>query len=229
MNNARVPEVPRQLWLGEPQSSLRESVVDLVRSAIVAGEMRPGEIYSVPVLAARFGISGTPVREALLDLAKDGLLDPVRNKGFRVTTLSDEDLDAIYRIRELLEVPSIADVVAAAGPADLVRLRELCRRIEQAAADGDLTAYLAADREFHLSMLRITGNTRLVEIVSSLRSQTRLFGLPPLVAKKALGASAREHRQLLGLLTKRDIDAGQELMRRHLRHIRGSWAGREEA
>jgi DNA-binding GntR family transcriptional regulator len=214
--------------LGDGRSSLRESVADLVRAALVAGDMRPGEVYSVPALAAELGVSGTPVREALLDLAKDGLLEPVRNKGFRVTTLSDEDLDAIYRVRELLEVPSLVDVHATATPADLTRLRAVCRRIEQAAAAGDLSGYLAADRDFHLGMLGLTGNSRLVEIVSSLRSQTRLFGLPPLVAKKALGASAREHRTLLSLLAQDDLPAAQELMSRHLRHTRGSWAGREE-
>jgi DNA-binding GntR family transcriptional regulator len=63
----------------------------------------------------------------------------------------------------------------------------VCRQIEQTAAAGDLAAYLAADRDFHLGMLALASNTRLVEIVSSLRSQTRLLGLPPLVAQKALG------------------------------------------
>ena len=61
---------------------------------------------------------------------------------------------------------------------------------------------LAADRDFHLGMLALASNTRLVGIVSSLRSQTRLLGLPPLVAQKALGGSAREHRTLLGLVAK---------------------------
>jgi len=86
--------------------------------------------------------------------------------------------------------------------ADLSRLRLVCRQIEQTAAAGDLAAYLAADRDFHLGMLALASNTRLVEIVSSLRSQKRLLGLPPLVAQKALGGSAREHRTLLGLVAK---------------------------
>lgn len=66
----------------------------------------------------------------------------------------------------------------------------MCRQIEQTAAAGDLAAYLAADRDFHLGMLALASNTRLVEIVSSL------------VAQKALGGSAREHRTLLGLVAK---------------------------
>ncbi|HSA52260.1 MAG TPA: GntR family transcriptional regulator, partial [Yinghuangia sp.] len=69
--------------LGE-RLSLREQVARAIRAALVAGEMRPGVVYSAPGLATRFGVSATPVREALLDLAKDGLVEPVRNKGFRV-------------------------------------------------------------------------------------------------------------------------------------------------
>lgn len=216
------------LTLPGQAESLRSRVAGLVRSAIIAGEMRPGNIYSVPALAASFGVSGTPVREALLDLAKEGLLEPLRNKGFRVTVLTDEDLDAINRIREMLEVPILADVVAMATADDIRNLAEVADRIEQAAVAGSLPEYLAADREFHLGLIAVTGNERLVEIVSALRSQTRLFGLPPLAARQELGTSAREHHALLAMVAERDAAGAQDLMRQHLGHVRGSWAGRVE-
>jgi DNA-binding transcriptional regulator YhcF (GntR family) len=72
------------------RQSLREQIADALRAALVSGQMRPGLVYSVPVLAERFGISPTPVREAMLDLAKESLVEPVRNKGFRVTELTDK-------------------------------------------------------------------------------------------------------------------------------------------
>src|SRR3954470_11176919 len=75
--------------------SLREQVSHALRAALIAGELRPGVVYSAPVLAAGFGVSATPVREAMLDLAKEGLVEVVRNKGFRVTELSDRDLDEL--------------------------------------------------------------------------------------------------------------------------------------
>jgi DNA-binding GntR family transcriptional regulator len=65
-------------------NSLREQVSHALRAALIAGELRPGVVYSAPVLAAGFGVSATPVREAMLDLAKEGLVEVVRNKGFRV-------------------------------------------------------------------------------------------------------------------------------------------------
>ncbi len=67
--------------LGGRGPSYRERVADALRAALIAGELRPGEVYSAPGLATRFGVSATPVREALLDLAKEGLVDVVPNKG----------------------------------------------------------------------------------------------------------------------------------------------------
>ncbi|MGN6600433.1 MAG: GntR family transcriptional regulator, partial [Actinomycetes bacterium] len=89
------------------RQSLRERAADALRAALVAGEMRPGVTYSAPSLAAQFGVSATPVREAMLGLAKEGLVEAVRNKGFRVTELSDRDLDEITELRSLVEVPTV--------------------------------------------------------------------------------------------------------------------------
>ncbi|MFN0284673.1 MAG: GntR family transcriptional regulator, partial [Kineosporiaceae bacterium] len=85
------------------RSTLRDQVADSLRAAVVAGQMVPGEVYSAPLLADRFGVSATPVREALLDLVRDGLMEPVRNKGFRVTELDAAELDATGDVRLLLE------------------------------------------------------------------------------------------------------------------------------
>jgi len=73
--------------------SLREQVSRALEAALVAGELQPGEIYSAPGLAERFGVSATPVREALLDLVRDGFVEVVRNRGFRVVEMSETDLD----------------------------------------------------------------------------------------------------------------------------------------
>src|SRR5919199_1566442 len=87
-----LPDLP---VLGGRKPSHRERVADALRAALIAGELRPGEVYSAPGLAARFGVSATPVREAMLDLVREGLVDTVPNKGFRVRDLSDRELDEI--------------------------------------------------------------------------------------------------------------------------------------
>lgn len=208
------------------RTSLREQVADALRAAVVSGEMRPGEVYSAPVLAARFGVSATPVREAMLDLAKQGLVESVRNKGFRVTEVSDEDLDQITAIRLLLEPAGSAEAAQQATASDVETLLPLARAIIDAAAEGDLIAYVEADRAFHLRLLRIAGNPRLVDIVADLRAQTRLYGLAALVEHGVLTESASEHLQMCELLAAGDADGMRALVERHVQHVRAEWAGR---
>ena len=90
--------------------SLREQVTRALEAAVVAGELQPGIIYSAPALAERFGVSATPVREAMLDLVGEGMVEPVRNRGFRVVEVSEADLDQISQIRLLIEVPIMGQV-----------------------------------------------------------------------------------------------------------------------
>ena len=84
--------------------SLREQIGSAIRAALITGEMEPGETYSVPVIAEKFGISATPVREAMLDLVKDGILIALPNKGFQVVSTSAETLRELTEIRLLLEI-----------------------------------------------------------------------------------------------------------------------------
>jgi len=206
------------------RQSLREQVANVLRAAIVAGQMRPGVLYSVPTLAERFAVSVTPVREAMLDLAKEGLVDPVRNKGFRVTELADKDLDDITELRALIEVPTVARLAPAITEADVEDLRGLAQAIVDSAVEGDLIRYLEEDRRFHLQLLELAGNPRLVEVVSHLRSQTRLYGLGQLVQQDRLTASAAEHHELLDALLANDSAMAESVMRRHIGHVRGIWA-----
>jgi DNA-binding GntR family transcriptional regulator len=208
--------------------SLREEVAAALRAALIAGEMQPGTVYSAPTLAAKFGVSATPVREAMLDLTKEGLVEVVRNKGFRVTELSDEDLDHITELRALIEIPTVQRLAGVVPAADLAPLRPLADAIVEAARRADLLAYVEADRRFHLDLLALAGNPRIVATVNDLRMRARLYGLGQLAARGSLVASAEEHVELLDLLVAGDADATGALMRRHLGHVRGIWANRPE-
>ncbi|MEU6064008.1 MULTISPECIES: GntR family transcriptional regulator [Streptomyces] len=219
------PELPR---LGGRRSSYRERVAEALRAALIAGELRPGEVYSAPSLAARFGVSATPVREAMLDLAKEGLVDTVPNKGFRVTAVSDKQLDEYTHIRSLIEVPTVVQLAKAADRVSLEALRPAAREIVTAALAGDLIAYVEADTRFHLGLLALAGNAHLVEVVADLRGRSRLYGLTALVEAGSLLASAEEHLELLDALLDRDERAVREIMTRHLGHVRGLWAARAD-
>jgi DNA-binding GntR family transcriptional regulator len=208
--------------------SLREQVTRALEAAIVAGELLPGVIYSAPGLAERFGVSATPVREAMLDLVKEGFVEPLRNRGFRVIEMSDEDLDNIAQIRLLIEVPTISQIASLLTPSRVENLAAAAEVIERAAADGDVLEYLDADRRFHVELISAIGNARLTDLVDRLRRQARLFGLKDLAKSGRLMASAREHRTLLDALRVQDIRAAKNLMRAHIGHTRGLWAGRQD-
>ncbi|MDF5753729.1 GntR family transcriptional regulator [Spongiactinospora sp. TRM90649] len=211
--------------VGERQS-LREQVGHALRVALITGEMRPGKVYSAPVLAAHFGVSATPVREAMLDLAKEGLVEAVRNKGFRVTELSERDLDELTHIRQLIEVPTVAGLADPAREAEFEALRPLAEEIVTAAERGDLLEYVAVDLRFHVELLSLAGNSHLVSVVRDLRNRARLYGLDALYRKGALADSAREHVWILDALGRGDSTEAEALMSRHIQHVRGIWADR---
>ncbi|GAA3094781.1 GntR family transcriptional regulator [Nonomuraea salmonea] len=209
--------------VGERQS-LREQVAHALRAALITGEMRPGVVYSAPVLAAQFGVSATPVREAMLDLAKEGLVEAVRNKGFRVTELSDRDLDELTEIRQLIEVPTVSRLADSSRAEEFERLRPIAEEIVSASERGDLLAYVDADLRFHVELLSLSGNTHLVSVVRDLRNRARLYGLSQLSERGTLTDSAREHLQLLDALKSGDGKAVGHLMAEHIGHVRGIWA-----
>jgi DNA-binding GntR family transcriptional regulator len=213
--------------IGE-RTSLRERVAESLRAALVSGRMVPGTTYSIPALAEQFGVSATPVREAMLDLVNEGIMSAVPNKGFRVVELSDAELDQITELRRLLEVPTVGDLAGAIDRAAVRRLRALADAVSDAARRGDVVGYVEADRELHLALLAEAGNPRLVEMVGRLRDQSRLYGLEQLAAEGVLVDSATEHMRLIDALESGDRRAAERVMAHHLDHVRGIWASRRE-
>ena len=148
---------------------------DRLRTAIVTGELTEGELVSAPTLGQALGVSATPVREAMMDLVREGLVETVKNKGFRITSMSDKDLDDLAQIRMLLEPPAIrmvAQNIPEEAFAELTKLADACLR---AAEREDLGEYLRGDREFHALLLAYTGNPQLVDLATSLRRRCLLY------------------------------------------------------
>ncbi|MEQ3550226.1 GntR family transcriptional regulator [Pseudonocardia nematodicida] len=209
------------------EGSLRAQVTEAIRAALISGRMRPGTLYSAPVLAEMLGVSATPVREAMLDLAKEGLVQVARNKGFLVTAVSERQLDEMAATRLLLEVPTMGAVAESYGPAmddELTRLRDVARDLESAAENDELIAYMRLDTEFHARFLALHGNSEIVSIVRQLRGRSRLYGLEALARSGRLVQTTREHMRMIDLAVARDRAGLEELTRTHLTHTRTTWA-----
>lgn len=209
------------------RSSIREDVVEELRAALISGRMKPGEVYSAPELAEQFGVSATPVREAMLELVREDMVEVVRNKGFRVRELSETELDELVEMRLLLEVPTmgrVATAYTAAMDPTLDHLAELARKIEQAAVDRDLVEYIRLDTELHTGFLALAGNAALVRTVRDLRGRSRLYGLSRLAETGQLVTTVREHTLMIESARARDAREIERLTTLHIGRVRTVWA-----
>jgi DNA-binding GntR family transcriptional regulator len=206
-----------------PADSLRVQVGRALRTAVITGEMVPDVVYSVPALAELYGVSATPVREAVLDLVSDGLLHTVRNKGFRVVDVTHEELVQLAEVRLMLEAPAMRRVAETAKDEDLRRLTPAADAIIAAAADGAIADYLEQDNAFHLGAIRLLGNPVLVDVVANLRSRARLRGLNRELSTGRLQHSAAQHHEILEALLAHDPDRTETLVQSHIQHTREEW------
>ena len=208
------------------QTNLRDQALALIKLRLVSGDLAPGQIYSASSLATELGVSNSPVREAMLTLVNQGLMETVRNRGFRVLPMSEKDRRNIYELRLLIEVPSMARLAALK---DKVAARkgefaQLAADIVRCARKGDIVGYLHADRGFHLGLLSILENDQLTGIVENLRDQSRQYGLKGLSRRGLLTASAEEHQPILDAILAGDRKLVVKLMTAHLDHLVGDWA-----
>ena len=208
--------------------SLRARVTEVLREAMVAGQLEPGRLYSAPMLAAMLGVSATPVREAMIDLDREGLVETIRYRGYRVIDVDDRALDEMVELRALIEVPTVGRVARTATPEQVRDLRPLAEATVTAAEEGRFQEFIAADTTFHLRLLALAGNRQIVDDVKRLRGMARLSGLRRLHEAGRLVQTAREHHDLLDRVAAGDAASTEEIMRRHLQHVRGVWAGLPE-
>ncbi|MFI0235317.1 GntR family transcriptional regulator [Streptomyces sp. NPDC016845] len=191
------------------RTSVRRQVLDALRSALLSGELAPGEVYSAPALGERFGVSATPVREAMQQLAQEGAVEVVPNRGFRVAERSARERAELSEVRGLIEAPVVLRL-ARTLPADRwASLRPAAEATVAAAACGELALYVDADRAFHRALLSLAGNEQLVRIADDLRRRMVWAGCD-------LRADAAQHVALLDALEEQDLAGAEHLVRRHL-------------
>lgn len=185
------------------RSSVRGQVLDALRAALVSGELKPGEVYSAPALGERFGVSATPVREAMQQLALEGAVEVVPNRGFRIVVRDARALAELAEVRALLEVPVILRLARAVPAERWAQLRPLAEATVRAAASGCRATYAEADRAFHRAVLALAGNEQLVRVADDLHRRVQW---PPAGAPTDLLADASAHVTLLDALVAGDVE-----------------------
>jgi DNA-binding GntR family transcriptional regulator len=196
--------------------NLREQVVQHVRAEIISGQTAPGTMYSVPGLAEDLGVSTTPVREALLELARNGLIEPVRNRGFKVLEPTLDELKELFEVRELLEVRAAA-LLALRAPKKLDDLVRLADDIRDAVKADDVAGYLETDRRFHHAFIAASGNALLCEMAMTARDKMRLYGISSRAGRDRQAASVPEHYKLIELAVAGNVKSIKALVKQHIR------------
>src|SRR6185369_6177763 len=147
-------------------TALYQEVAERLRQRIFNHELTPGTWIDEQKLAEQYGISRTPLREALKVLASEGVVELKPRRGCYVTEISAQDLDDIFPLMAMLEGRCAADAVRRAKAADLKALHE---RLEAAARDGRIDAFFEANQEFHKKIQEIAGNRWMLSVIQDLR------------------------------------------------------------
>ena len=208
--------------------ALYQEVADRLRRLIHAGELAPGAFIDELALAGSFGISRTPLREALKVLHAEGLVRLTPRRGsFVAGELTPADLDDLFPVLALLEGRCAYEAVRQATPAEVRRLDALHARLERLAARRDVTACAEQIAAFHEALQALAGNPWLTRLVSGLRRLLELLRGRQLLIPGRLEASLEAHRRLMRALHRRDAAAAERIMRAHLLAQRAALAAQE--
>lgn len=193
--------------------ALYEEVAELLRQRIFRRELEPGSWIDELKLAEEYGISRTPLREALKVLAAEGLVTMKVRRGAYVTEVNEKDLSDVYHLLSLLESDACGVVATRASAAELKELQALHAELEAAVADRD--RFFAINERFHMRVLEIADNRWRSQMVADLRKVMKLNRHNSLLKSGRIEESLAEHRAVMSALAQRDGAGAMQRMREH--------------
>ena len=199
--------------------ALYEEVAELLRQRIFRRELEPGSWIDELKIAEEFGISRTPLREALKVLAAEGLVTMKVRRGAYVTEVSERDLADVYHLLALLESDAVAVVAERASDAQIAELKALHAELEAAAKPGhvDREHFFAINERFHMRVLAIADNRWRDQMVADLRKVMKLNRHNSLLKAGRIAESLAEHRAVMAAIEARDPAAAMARMQAHFR------------
>jgi DNA-binding GntR family transcriptional regulator len=199
---------------------LGDSVYGALRQAILDGKFDPGEPLTEGDLSRRFGVSRTPVREALGKLERDHLVRVVPKKGAFVRSLSHDEIRDLYQVREELEALAVRLAGANLQPGELDTLEARFRELDTRGGAAGYTEVRALGDEFHRYLLKRADNTKLLQVLEQMREEVQPVWTMSIVARGRAQALVREHLAIIDALKRADVRRAERLMRLHIRRVR---------
>jgi len=208
--------------------SLKDKAYDAIKSAILSLKLKPGEPLVESELARQLGISKTPVRDALLELEREGFVTKVLFKGTYVTEVTLKDVREIFQLRAVLEGLAARLAAPLFSPQEVEQMAENLTAAEAALAEGNLALCSERGKRFHDAIINKADNQRLTLIIRNLDDHVQRFRLLSDQISGRLNKSVREHRRILEALRQRDPAAAEQAMRDHLSSVLQDLSAPEE-
>lgn len=205
-----------------PRTYLADTVYERLRHAILEREFDPGEPLTEQELSHRFGVSRTPVREALAKLERDRLVRVVPKKGAFVRTVSHDDIRELYELREALEPLAIRLAAPRLDPEELAGFEMRLRELKSRGPRVTYTEVRALGDEFHSYLVKQAGNAKLTDILEGIRHQIRSVWTMSMLAPRRVQGLVHEHLAMVSALKRGDVRAAERLMVNHVRRVRES-------
>jgi DNA-binding GntR family transcriptional regulator len=204
--------------LGEPveHRQLKDSVYLKLRQEIVTATLPPGYVLREAELAARFGVSKTPLREAFVRLEKDGFVQIAPYRSAVVTGYSQQDLREIYEVRELLEGLCAREAAVSIATEDLAALNRIVRDSTAAFEAADTNRLTALLDEFDVVLYAQSRNSRIIAMLENIRDHVTRIGRLTVAIPGRMGTSVREHQAIYEAIVQRDGPRAETLMRQHI-------------
>ena len=196
--------------------ALYEQVAERLRARIYAHELAPGAWIDEQTIADEFGISRTPMREALKVLASEGLVILKPRRGCYVAEMSERDLDEIFPILALLEGRVAEEATRRLTSVDFSRLEDIHAELEKCAAANDADRFFEANQAFHGALQELAGNRWLSQLIDDTRKFLKLTRRDSLRLEGRLKQSLAEHREIMAGLKKQDAAAAALAMHNHI-------------
>lgn len=191
-----------------------DRAVQEIRARILNRQLRPGDLVRQGALASEMQLGITPVREALLQLATEGLVTKIPYVGVVVADMTAESTQQIYEVRRLLESFATRQACLRATAADIAYLRGCSERMARALAEGNPALYRERNQDFHMAIYRLAGNPALYDIITT---QWRRFPRDTLLLMEhRMTQSLAEHRMIIAAFEQRDAGHAEALMAAHI-------------
>lgn len=191
-------------------------VADRLRAQIYRHDLRPGDAIDEMALCERYGISRTPLREALKVLSSEGLIELIPRKGSFVRSMDIAELNELFPVMAVLEGLCAREAVENCTVSDLKKLEDMHKKLEEYASSGNIDDYYEQNFIFHQAVQDLSGNRILQRMIGDLRKILRLARHMQLTIPGRLEASIEEHRQILLAFRKHDPDLADKNMQAHL-------------